>query len=153
PAISPRGATPVQRHRTDAPRVRGGQTRASAAGFCGSVRAGHGRGARILRGAVDMPSLPLGSREPANREVEPQSQRGSRTERRPRPRARTRRGATLYAWSYEHVLFPAWQRIVHGRPIFGHLARLDSSQWMSRDELDALVVRHLRELLAYAGQN
>jgi phenylacetate-CoA ligase len=61
--------------------------------------------------------------------------------------------ASLYAWTYEHLLFPTWQKVMRGRSIFDHLAQMESTQWLCRDELEALQLRDLRALLDHAGAN
>jgi len=38
--------------------------------------------------------------------------------------------AEAYAWTYENVLFPAWQKLVHGRGIEGYIEELELTQWM-----------------------
>jgi phenylacetate-CoA ligase len=57
----------------------------------------------------------------------------------------------LYAWAYENALFPVWQRLVRGRPIREHLARLDETQWLPAAELEELQLVSLRALLTHAG--
>jgi phenylacetate-CoA ligase len=59
---------------------------------------------------------------------------------------------SFYAWTYENVLFPAWQRVVHGRPIHDHLASLEKSQWWSASDLERLQLASLRALLGHAGR-
>lgn len=68
-------------------------------------------------------------------------------------RSHPNRGAAAYAWSYEHVLFPTWQQLVHGRPTTNQLASLEASQWLPREAIDELVLDDLRALLAHAGAN
>jgi phenylacetate-CoA ligase len=62
-------------------------------------------------------------------------------------------GGALYAWAYEQVVFPAWQNVVHGRPIRDHLALLEATQWFPPDELARLRVTALRALLEHAGRH
>jgi len=59
------------------------------------------------------------------------------------------RGA--YAFAYERVLWPTWQRIVNGRAIFDRLSFLEATEWRTPQELEALQVEQLRALLGYAG--
>ena len=61
--------------------------------------------------------------------------------------------AHAYAWAYEHLLFPTWQRVVRGRTIEDHLEGLQLSQWQTRERIDALQVRSLKRLLQHAGEN
>ncbi|HZU81747.1 MAG TPA: hypothetical protein VE987_02470 [Polyangiaceae bacterium] len=58
-----------------------------------------------------------------------------------------------YAWAYNQVLFPTWQRVVHGRPIGGHRAALERTQWLDADTLARAQAARLRELLVHAGAN
>lgn len=60
---------------------------------------------------------------------------------------------SLYALAYGSVLFPAWQRVVRRRPIAARRRLLARTQWMSRDERDALQLTWLRDLLDHAGRN
>jgi phenylacetate-CoA ligase len=59
--------------------------------------------------------------------------------------------SALYAWAYRRVLFPTWQRVARGRPIRDHLAVLESTQWLPREELEELQLASLRALLTHAG--
>jgi len=59
----------------------------------------------------------------------------------------------VYAWAYANVFFPTWQRVVRRRPIRAHLAVLDATQWLPREELERTRVEWLRALLEHAGQN
>jgi phenylacetate-CoA ligase len=61
--------------------------------------------------------------------------------------------SALYAWAYDNLLFSVWQRVVRGRPIRGHLARLETTQWLSAAELEGLQLASLRELLEHAGRH
>jgi phenylacetate-coenzyme A ligase PaaK-like adenylate-forming protein len=58
-----------------------------------------------------------------------------------------------YAWTYEHLLYPAWQRLVHKRRIASVLSSLERSQWRDPAEIEAEQLTGLRALLAYAGEN
>lgn len=58
-----------------------------------------------------------------------------------------------YAWAYANVFFPTWQRLVRRRPIQAHLALLESTQWLAREELERMQVASLRALLEHAGKN
>src|SRR3954465_8021681 len=58
-----------------------------------------------------------------------------------------------YGAAFQALLLPAWERGVRGRDTLKHLALLEQSQWFSREELNQLEVRALRELLCYAGTN
>jgi phenylacetate-CoA ligase len=69
------------------------------------------------------------------------------------PHRRRHAGAgSLYAWTYEKLLFPAWQHAVRGRPIRAHLASLEDTQWLSAPELESLQLVSLRALLEHAGR-
>jgi phenylacetate-CoA ligase len=57
----------------------------------------------------------------------------------------------LYARSYERVLFPVWQRLVHGRPIGGYQTLLARTQWLDPQEIEQLQAEALRALLTHAG--
>lgn len=61
--------------------------------------------------------------------------------------------ASLYAWAYQRLLFPAWQSVVRRRPIRDHLAVLQASQWLPREELERVQLASLRALLTHAGRN
>ena len=65
--------------------------------------------------------------------------------------APTTSGSALYAWTYEHLLFPAWQKVVHHRGIQDYLGELETTQWMSREEIAAIQLVSLRKLLVHAG--
>ena len=58
-----------------------------------------------------------------------------------------------YSAIFESLLFPGWERGVRGRDTLRHLAYLEESQWLSREELDRRETQALVELLAYVGQN
>jgi len=58
-----------------------------------------------------------------------------------------------YGALFENVLLPAWEQGIRGRSTLEHLAHLEQTQWLSREELDRLETRSLVELLSYAGQN
>jgi phenylacetate-CoA ligase len=58
-----------------------------------------------------------------------------------------------YGAIFENVLLPTWERGVRGRSTLGHLAQLEQTQWLSREELDRLETRSLIELLSYAGEH
>jgi phenylacetate-CoA ligase len=58
-----------------------------------------------------------------------------------------------YAWAYGDIVFPAWQRVVHGRPIAKHLALLQRTQWIGADVLTRLQGEDLRDLLVHAGSH
>jgi phenylacetate-CoA ligase len=60
------------------------------------------------------------------------------------------RPSRVYAWAYEHVLFPAWQRAAHGRSIAEHLEEIESSQWLPRVDLDRIQLDRLVALLEHA---
>jgi phenylacetate-CoA ligase len=68
------------------------------------------------------------------------------------PRTSLRRACDLaYGAIFESVLLPAWERGVRGRSTLQHLAQLEQSQWLSREELDRLETDALVRLLSYAG--
>jgi len=58
-----------------------------------------------------------------------------------------------YGALFENVLLPAWEQRIRGRSTLEHLAHLEQTQWLSREELDRLETRSLVELLSYARQN
>jgi phenylacetate-CoA ligase len=65
-----------------------------------------------------------------------------------------RRACNLaYGAIYQGLLWPAWERGIRQRETLTHLASLERSQWLSRQELDQLETRQLVELLTYAGKN
>ena len=59
--------------------------------------------------------------------------------------------SAFYAWTYERVLFPGWQRGVRRRSTFELLSRLEATQWLPASELEALQLESLRALLRHAG--
>src|SRR5258708_2744674 len=59
----------------------------------------------------------------------------------------------LYARAHESVLFPLWQRIVHGRPIGPLLHLLETTERLPREERDRMQLASLRALLDHAGRN
>jgi phenylacetate-CoA ligase len=59
---------------------------------------------------------------------------------------------SLYGWAYGNVLFPAWQRVVRGRPIRDRIAILERTQWLTPEELERLQIDALRSLLDHAGR-
>ncbi|MGH7271443.1 MAG: glycosyltransferase, partial [Polyangiaceae bacterium] len=63
------------------------------------------------------------------------------------------RSGALYARAYRSMLFPAWQRAVHGRPIGAHLRELEKTQWLAREERDKSQLESLRALLEHAGRS
>lgn len=70
------------------------------------------------------------------------------------PSSPIRRAYNLaYGAIYQRLLWPAWERGIRQRDTLTHLASLERSQWLSRQELDQLETRQLVELLTYAGQN
>jgi phenylacetate-CoA ligase len=60
-------------------------------------------------------------------------------------------GDLLYAWAYEHVLFPTWQRVVRSRAIFDQVAWLETSQWLPADRIERVQLASLRALLLHAA--
>jgi phenylacetate-CoA ligase len=58
--------------------------------------------------------------------------------------------AAMYSWTYEHVLFPGWQKLIHGRAIDDHLEELELSQWKTEEAIAAQQVTDLRALLEHA---
>ena len=66
------------------------------------------------------------------------------------PRASAR---CLYARAYEALFYPAWQRVVRGRPIGTHLQVLEATQWLGAEERDRLQLESLRALLDHAARN
>jgi phenylacetate-CoA ligase len=57
-----------------------------------------------------------------------------------------------YAKVFGRVLMPGWERIVRRRETLKHLAYLNESQWLDREELDRRTVLALRRLLRHAGR-
>ena len=60
---------------------------------------------------------------------------------------------SAYGAVFQALLMPAWERGVRRRDTLAHLASLERSQWLSREELDRLETQTLSELLCYAGAN
>ncbi len=60
---------------------------------------------------------------------------------------------SAYGAVFQALFMPAWERGIRGRATLAHLAALERSQWLSREELDQLETRALVELLSYAGKN
>jgi phenylacetate-coenzyme A ligase PaaK-like adenylate-forming protein len=60
--------------------------------------------------------------------------------------------ARVWGRTLERVFLPAWERTVHGRSTFEHLAFLETTQWWTPEELEALQLAKLRALLVHAGQ-
>lgn len=58
-----------------------------------------------------------------------------------------------YGAVFQSMLLPAWERGIRGRETLTHLAWLERTQWLSRQELDELETKMLVELLCYAGAN
>lgn len=54
-------------------------------------------------------------------------------------------------WIHGHVLIPAFEARVKGRHTFAYWRELERSQWLSRDEIAALQLRRLRDLLTHAS--
>lgn len=59
----------------------------------------------------------------------------------------------MYGWAYRRVLFPTWQRAVRGRSIGAQIALLETTQWLSPEEIEAFQMAELRVLLDHARQN
>jgi len=57
-----------------------------------------------------------------------------------------------YAEIFGTILMPGWERIVRRRDTLKHLASLNASQWLDREELDRRAVLALRRLLRHAGK-
>jgi phenylacetate-CoA ligase len=60
---------------------------------------------------------------------------------------------SLYGTAYQKLLLPLWERGVRGRNTLAHLAYLEQSQWLSREQLEQAQTQELIALLSYAGQN
>jgi phenylacetate-coenzyme A ligase PaaK-like adenylate-forming protein len=60
---------------------------------------------------------------------------------------------SLYAWAWEHALFPVWEGVVRRRPTVSHLQLLDRTQWLPPEELARYQLDELKRLLAHAGAN
>ena len=56
----------------------------------------------------------------------------------------------VYGAVYRRVLFPAWEGVLRGRSTLEHLRWLEQTQWRSADELAALQLGALRQLLRHA---
>jgi phenylacetate-CoA ligase len=56
----------------------------------------------------------------------------------------------IYAATFRHVLFPAWEGLVRRRPTLSLLRQLERSQWCSLDELCALQSDALVRLVKHA---
>lgn len=59
----------------------------------------------------------------------------------------------LYGQFFQHVLYPAWEGVLRGRPTLERLRYLQQTQWRSLDELLALQAADLRRLLRHAFEN
>lgn len=59
---------------------------------------------------------------------------------------------SAYGAVFKTVLLPAWERGIRRRDTLAHLAYLEQSQWLNRDELELRETRALVDLLSYAGQ-
>ncbi|HWZ87481.1 MAG TPA: hypothetical protein VNW92_01490, partial [Polyangiaceae bacterium] len=62
-------------------------------------------------------------------------------------------GDRAYGAAFESLLFPFWERVVRGRGTLQHLAYLQKSQWLVREEREHEESNALKKLLCYAGQN
>lgn len=60
---------------------------------------------------------------------------------------------SAYGAIFQNLLLPVWERGVRRRDTLDHLASLERSQWLSREELAHGETRALVELLSYAGQH
>jgi phenylacetate-CoA ligase len=60
---------------------------------------------------------------------------------------------SAYGAIFQHLLLPVWERGVRRRDTLDHLASLERSQWLSREELAHGETRALVELLSYAGKH
>lgn len=69
------------------------------------------------------------------------------------PRSPHVRARGLYATAYESLLYPAWQRLVRGRPVGAHLQLLAATQWLAPEQRDRLQLEWLRALLGHAGSH
>src|SRR5260221_6510811 len=58
-----------------------------------------------------------------------------------------------YGAVFQNLLLPVWERGVRRRDTLEHLAYLEESQWLSREELERRETKALIELLSYAGAN
>jgi phenylacetate-CoA ligase len=59
---------------------------------------------------------------------------------------------SLYAETYERLLFPTWQGIVRRRPIHEYAALLENTQWLDAEAIERLQTAALRALLSHAGR-
>jgi phenylacetate-CoA ligase len=55
-----------------------------------------------------------------------------------------------YAWAYEHVLYPTWQKLVRGRGVEDYLDELQRTQWTTMETLASQQAESLRALLTHA---
>ena len=60
--------------------------------------------------------------------------------------------AEAYAWTYENVLYPAWQRLVRSRGIEKYVQTLEETQWATPDAIERRQVEELRALLQHAKE-
>lgn len=58
-----------------------------------------------------------------------------------------------YAAFFGAVLMPSWERLVRRRDTLSHLAYLERSQWLPREEREKRELAELRSLLSYAGES
>lgn len=56
-----------------------------------------------------------------------------------------------YAWAYQNILSPLWEKGIRGRPTHDHLAFIEATQWLPAEKIEALQLEMLKELLRYAG--
>jgi phenylacetate-CoA ligase len=58
-----------------------------------------------------------------------------------------------YAALFNTVVLPSWERVIRRRDTLKHLAYLEASQWLSREERAKRELVELRRLLSYAGEH
>ncbi len=59
----------------------------------------------------------------------------------------------LYGEVFRRALQPTWETRLRGRPTLAYLAKLEQTQWASRDELEAMQLAALQKLLRHAWHN
>jgi phenylacetate-coenzyme A ligase PaaK-like adenylate-forming protein len=64
-----------------------------------------------------------------------------------------RAGDRAYGAVFEHLLLPVWERAIRRRDTLKHLAYLEKSQWLRREERQPAESAALAKLLCYAGNN
>jgi phenylacetate-CoA ligase len=63
------------------------------------------------------------------------------------------RAERAYAWTCENVLLEAWERFIRRRPTMDYLAWLRHTQWLPREQIEAIQLERLKRLLVHAGEH